>query len=296
MVRPAAFGFNAETAATNHLQQAGTERDSATDARRAREEFDAFASQLRAAGIRVAALEDHPDPPRPDAVFPNNWISFHPDGTVVLYPMGTPSRRRERRPEAMIECAQTLGFVPRQVLDLSREEEAGRHLEGTGSLVLDHVARVAYCALSPRSDPALARDWCAQLGYELVAFGAIAPGGGAIYHTNVLLWIGERMAGIGIDWIAPADRQRVRERLAASGRTLIELDDTRLGSFAGNMLELRATDGRHVLAMSATAASSLGASLRARIESMTDSLLIAAVPTIERRGGGSVRCMLAEVP
>jgi len=296
MVRPAAFGFNAETAATNHLQQAGRERDRADDARRAREEFDGLVLQLRGAGVGVAVLEDEPDPPRPDAVFPNNWISFHRDGTVVLYPMHDESRRRERRPEALIDRARTLGFVPRAVLDLTHEERSGRHLEGTGSLVLDHVARVAYCAVSPRSDASLAREWCDRMGYALEAFAATAPGGGAVYHTNVLLWIGERAAAVGLSWIAPADRDRVRARLAASGREVIALDDAQLGAFAGNMLELRTRDGRRVLVLSATAATTLDASLRERLVALCGSLLIAAVPTIERRGGGSVRCMLAEVP
>ncbi len=296
LVRPAAFGYNAETAATNHLQHAATARDAAGDARRARDEFDALVTQLRAAGVRAAVLEDEPEPPRPDAVFPNNWISFHDDGIVVLYPMQSASRRRERRPETMIERARTLGFTPRHVLDLTGEEARGRFLEGTGSLVLDHVARVAYCALSPRSDAGLAREWATELRYELEAFDAATPGGASIYHTNVLLWIGERAAGVGLDWIAAKDRDRVRARLAASGRTLMVLDDAQLGAFAGNMLELRAADGRHVLVLSATAAASFDARGRALLEASTDALIVASVPTIELRGGGSVRCMLAEVP
>lgn len=296
LVRPAAFGYNAETAATNHLQHAAGASDASDDATRARVEFDAFVARLRAAGVRAAVVEDEPEPPRPDAVFPNNWISFHDDGTVVLYPMQSPSRRRERRPDALIESARSLGFTPRRLIDLTREEEHGRYLEGTGSLVLDHVARVAYCALSPRSDAGLAREWATELGYELEAFGAATPAGASIYHTNVLLWIGARAAGVGLDWIAAPDRDRVRARLAASGRTLLALGDRQLGAFAGNMLELRAADGRHVLVLSATAAASFDARGRALLESTTDALLVCAVPTIELRGGGSVRCMLAEVP
>ena len=296
LLRPARFGYNAETAATNHLQQAARRRDSGDDALRARQEFDALVTRLQRAGVRVAVLEDDPEPSRPDAVFPNNWISFHGDGTVVLYPMQSPSRRRERRPEAMIERARSLGFTPRRVLDLTGEEARGRYLEGTGSLVLDHVARVAYCALSPRSDADLAREWARQLDYDLELFDAATPGGASIYHTNVLLWIGERAAGIGADWIAAKDRERVRARLAASGRTLVTLDDARLAAFAGNMLELRAADGHHVLVLSATAAAAFDQEQRARLESLTDELVIGAMPTIELRGGGSVRCMLAEVP
>jgi len=294
MLRPAAFGFNADTAGTNHLQQPGG--DPSRDAAQACREFDDMAGRLRAAGVRVAVLDDEPVPPKPDAVFPNNWISFHADGTVVLYPMHGPNRRRERRPEAMIDRACALGFAPRRVFDLSREEQRGRFLEGTGSLVLDNVARVAYLARSPRSDESLAREWAAELGYELEAFDAATADGASIYHTNVLLWIGERAAGVGLEWIAPADRGRVRERLVSSGRTLITLDARELGSFAGNMLELRSADGRHVLVLSSTALASFPAARRELLQSVTDVLLAAAVPTIELRGGGSVRCMLAEVP
>lgn len=294
MVRPAAFGYNADTASTNHLQRAGG--DPASDALRARQEFDEMVARLRATGVRVGVLEDEASPPKPDAVFPNNWISFHADGTVVLYPMHGPSRRRERRPDAMIDCARGVGFVPRRVVDLSGEEARGRFLEGTGSLVLDNVARVAYLARSPRSDEGLAREWAAELGYSLEAFDAATPDGASIYHTNVLLWIGARAAGIGLDWIAPADRERVRARLAASGRTLVELATRELDAFAGNMLELRGADERHVLVLSATALAAFDEAGRERLRACCDVLLAPSVPTIELRGGGSVRCMLAEVP
>jgi hypothetical protein len=297
MVRPAHFGFNPETAVTNHLQQRGPdEAGAARDARAGQAEFDAMVLQLRAAGVRVGVLEDEPEPPLPDSVFPNNWISFHPDGTVVLYPMQSPSRRRERRPAALLAVAGTLGFRAKRTVDFTADEARERYLEGTGSLVLDHRERIAYCALSPRSDAGLASEWAAELGYELEAFGAATASGASIYHTNVLLWIGERVAGLGLDWIAPADRPRVRERLAASGRQLVDLPAANLARFAGNMLELRSVTGRLVLVMSASAAASLDPAQRAALLAGTDEFLIAAVPTIELRGGGSVRCMLAEVP
>lgn len=297
MVRPAHFGFNPETAETNHLQQRGSDAAAvADDSRAGRAEFDAMVSRLRAAGIRIGVLEDQPEPPLPDAVFPNNWISFHPDGTVVLYPMQSASRRRERRPAALLAVARTLGFEAKRTVDFTAEEDRGRYLEGTGSLVLDHRERVAYCALSPRSDAGLASEWAAELGYELEAFGAATATGASIYHTNVLLWIGERLAGLGLDWIAPADRPRVHERLTGSGRQIVELPAENLGRFAGNMLELRSASGGLVLVMSASAAASLDPAQRAALLGGTDELLVAAVPTIELRGGGSVRCMLAEVP
>jgi hypothetical protein len=297
MLRPAAFGFNAETARTNHLQHAPDIADGgAGDAAAAIAEFDAVVARLRAAGVRVGVLGDDPDPPRPDAVFPNNWISFHHDGTVVIYPMHSASRRLERRVEPLLEVAAALGFEERHRLDLSSAERSGRFLEGTGSLVLDHRERVAYCALSPRSDAGLAREWCDQLGYQPELFGAATADGASIYHTNVLLWIGERLAGAGLDWIAPADRDRVRARLEASGRSVVALPAAALARFAGNMLELRSAAGRRVLVMSASAAAALDEDHRALLRAGTDELVIVDVPTIELRGGGGVRCMMAEVP
>jgi hypothetical protein len=293
MLRPARFGFNPETARSNHLQRPGA--DAAADARAGRAEFDAMVAQLRAAGVRVAVLEDEPEPARPDAVFPNNWISFHADGTTVVYPMASPLRRLERRVTAMLEVAATVGHHERRRVDLTGHERDGRFLEGTGSLVLDHPARVAYLARSPRSDEGVAREWCAELGFALEAFDAATAEGASIYHTNVLLWIGEQVVGFGGDWIAAADRARVRERLLATGRELVELRDAQLAAFAGNMLEVQSQAGR-VLVMSATAAAALDSAQRATLERHTGPVVVAAVPVIEARGGGSVRCMLAEVP
>lgn len=294
MVRPASFGFNPETAATNHLQRGGSDVDAAADARRARAEFDALAQALRAAGVRVGVLDDTPVPARPDAVFPNNWISFHEDGTVVLYPMLAPLRRLERRPDDMREVAGALGFTARRCVDFTAHEREGRFLEGTGSLVLDHRERVAYVALSPRSDAGLAREWCVELGYEPCAFGAADAAGHPVYHTNVLLWIGRRVAGLGLDWIVPADRARVAERLAASGRQVVELSAAELDAFAGNMLQLAGRDGP-VLVMSTTAERALRPRTREVLRAASP-WIVADVPTIELRGGGGVRCMLAEVP
>jgi hypothetical protein len=297
MVRPAAFGFNAETAASNRFQS-GAAADPARDAAAARQEFDAMAGRLRAAGVRVLVVEDTPFPPKPDAVFPNNWVSFHADGTVVLYPMQCLSRRRERRSDLIDAVREQLGFVERRRVDLTAHESEGRFLEGTGSLVLDHSERIAYACRSPRTDETLVRDWCRQLDYEPVIFDAAAADGTAVYHTNVLLWIGEAVVGIGADWIHPADRDRVLSKLQASGRDVIALSDAALQAFAGNMLEVRCADddaGR-ALVLSATAEAALDEVTRERLAAATDRLIVADVATIERRGGGSVRCMLAEVP
>lgn len=297
LVRPAAFAFNPQTAASNRFQVAGGEPEA--DAVAALAEFDALVAALRAAGLRTCVVPDTPSPPKPDAVFPNNWVSFHADGSLVLYPMLTANRRLERR-EALIEqvCAE-LGFRVRRRIDLTAYESQGRYLEGTGSLVLDHVARLAYACRSARTDESLVREWCRRMDFEPVVFDATDPHGASVYHTNVLLWIGAEMAGVGTGWIAAADRERVLGRLADTGRAVLELDTPSLRQFAGNMLELArpAQDGGgRVLVLSQAAADALSPQVLARLAAGTGAQLIARVPTIERLGGGSVRCMLAEVP
>jgi hypothetical protein len=294
MVRPASFAYNAQTAVTNRLQVAGGQP--AADAVAAQAEFDAMVHTLRAAGVRVCVVEDISAPPKPDAVFPNNWVSFHADGTVVLYPMLTPNRRIERRVDLIDAVCRELGFIKRRLIDLTGHEAEGRFLEGTGSL--DHRQRLAFACRSPRTDETLVHDWCRQLGYEAVVFDAATPDGTPVYHTNVLLWIGETVTGLGLDWVADRDRSRVAAALAASGREVLALPGIALSGFAGNMLELGTSQGRggRALVMSASAGAALDPPLRGRLEAATDRLLIVPVPTIERLGGGSVRCMLAEVP
>jgi hypothetical protein len=235
MVEPAAFGFNAETALTNRFQQqpaiAGT-----SAAATARAEFATLVEGLRAAGIGVCVVQDTPTPVKPDAVFPNNWVSFHQDGTVVLYPMQTSSRRPERREAVIDSVKQQLGFVESRRLDLSAAELEGRFLEGTGSLVLDHQARIAYACRSPRTNEGLLREWAQLMGYEPFVFDAATRDGAAVYHTNVLLWIGARIAGAGLEWVAAHQREALHERLLTSGKQVLPLDDAQLHAFAGNML------------------------------------------------------------
>ncbi len=293
LVEPAAFGFNAETAATNRFQQ-----DIALPAAAAaaRAEFAALVAALRAAGIRVCVAPDSAQPAKPDAVFPNNWVSFHADGTVVLYPMHSPVRRAERREAVIEQVKQQLGFVESRRLDLTAQEQQGRFLEGTGSLVLDRQARVAYACRSPRTDEALVRDWAQRMGYEPFLFDAATADGTPVYHTNVLLWIGANIAGLGVEWVAPAQRAELLARLHATGKTVLPLDDVQLHAFAGNMLEVQAWSGQRHLVMSASAAASLAADQQALLRAAGCQPLVSPVPTIERLGGGSVRCMLAEVP
>jgi hypothetical protein len=294
LVEPAAFAFNEGTAASNRFQQEST-LDPDTIAAAAKAEFSALASALRQAGIPVAVAADSPTPAKPDAVFPNNWVSFHTDGTVVLYPMLHPSRRAERR-EAVIDAVkQQLGFIERRRYDLSGEERNGRYLEGTGSLVLDHRERIAYACRSPRTDTDLVAEWARQMGYEPFVFDAATRDGMPVYHTNVVMWIGAAVAGLGLEWVAPSQREALAGRLRTSGRDLLELDDAQLHSFAGNMLEVPAGDRRLLLA-SERAATSLSQFQFGQLSAAGSTLVSAPIPLIEQLGGGSVRCMLAEVP
>jgi hypothetical protein len=298
MVRPKTFGYNPETAHTNRFQRLPPE--GAGDAcALARTEFDALARALASEGVTVCCVEDTARPVKPDAVFPNNWVSFHQDGTVVLYPMQSASRRFERRPELIEKAIGELGFRVSHLLDLSWFEGEGKYLEGTGSLVLDNVERVAYACLSPRTHPEVLAEWSEALGYEAVIFSATDRSGVPLYHTNVLLCIGARVVVVGADSIAPADRGRVLERLASDGREIIEIGHEEIGQFAGNMLELATWDealgDSRVLLMSERARRGLKPETFARLSGCTDTVLAVPVPTIETLGGGSVRCMLAEV-
>jgi hypothetical protein len=298
MIRSAAFDYNPETAATNSMQQR-MPAAGASNNERARAEFQQLVRALESEGVSVCAVEDTPEPPKPDAIFPNNWVSFHADGTVVLYPMHTENRRRERRREVVDEVAERTGFVITNVLDLTHHEMRGRCLEGTGSLVLDHANRVAYASVSPRTDPDVVNEWSRAMGYEPVLFAALDRAGKPIYHTNVLLCIGERAIVAGTGAIVPADRGRVLERLRTSGREVIEIGLDEIEQFAGNMLELASWDEAlgdcRVLVMSASARRALRPEAFARLSACTDAILAAPIPTIETLGGGSVRCMLAEV-
>ncbi len=293
MIRPAAFDYNPQTAASNRMQAAV--QDTAGAAALAMIEFDAAVMALRGAGVQVCVVADEPVPPKPDAVFPNNWVSWHADGTVVLYPMQAPNRRLERRPDILESVAERCGYRIGRVLDLSGFEAQGRYLEGTGSLVLDHVGRRAFACRSSRTDETLVRHWADNLGYQPVVFDALDAAGAPYYHTNVMLSIGCRVVVVAAEAIVPADRERVLAALAAGSREIIAIDRAAVADFAGNMLELLGAGGRRVYALSARAERSLPQAARARLAAGTDELLPLSIPTLERLGGGSVRCMLAEV-
>jgi len=299
MVRPRAFGYNPETAATNTFQRPQDLVNDAGAATQARAEFERLAQALGSEGISVCAVDDTPQPAKPDAVFPNNWLSFHDDGTLVLYPMHSASRRLERRQEVIDAVVKRLDFKVSHLIDLTHHERQGRFLEGTGSLVLDHIRRVAYACTSPRTHPQLVAEWARELEYQAVIFEATDRAGAPLYHTNVLMCIGERAVVIGSGAIAPSDRDRVLAQLGASGREIIEIGPEQIEAFAGNMLELGTWDealgDSRVLVMSDTARRALKPELFAQLSGCTDAVLAVPIPTIEKLGGGSVRCMLAEV-
>jgi hypothetical protein len=294
MLRPAAFGSNPQTAGTNRFQ-ADPRRASAGAAAEATREFDAAVAALEQAGVEIHVFADRPDPACPDAVFPNNWVSLHADGTVVLYPMLAPSRRLERRLELLMELERRGGFRVTRLLDLTHHELRGRFLEGTGSVVFDHRAGVAYACRSPRTDEDVLAELCEELGYRPHPFDASDDAGAPVYHTNVLMSVGTRFALVCADSIAPAQRSAVIDELGASGREVMLIDRRQMGCFAGNLLELRDRAGATVLAMSRRGHESLGGATSERLSRCVDRLVTVDVPTIETLGGGSIRCMIAEV-
>jgi len=290
MIRPRHFGSNPETAVSNAFQV-----EQQASSARALAEFDELASKLTQAGVRTIVFEDTDEPVKPDAVFPNNWVSFHRDGRVVRYPMLAPSRRLERR-QGLLDALHTeYGYEIREIIDLSGNENAGHFLEGTGSMVLDRVNRLAYVCLSPRTHLQVAAEFAQRMGYELVVFEAVDPGGMAIYHTNVMLCVGTRVAVICAEAIMDERaRAAVLDRLRSSGHEVVELSLAQMVAFAGNMLELRGRGDKGLLVMSQRARESLRDEQVQVLERHLE-LLGVPVPHIEDCAGGSVRCMLAEV-
>lgn len=293
MIRPAAFAANLETAESNRFQSRMTGTSGVSEA--AIEEFDAAVVSLRRAGVSVEVVDDTLDPHKPDAVFPNNWVSFHADGTVCLYPMLAPNRRPERRLDILRILEQERGYVVRHVEDISAAEQHGRYLEGTGSLVLDRAHRIAYACLSPRTDPDLVREWCAKFGYDSVVFRAADASGAAIYHTNVMLCVGDRFAVACLDCIPDRiEREAVAGRLRETGHQIVPIDMTQLAQFAGNMLLLGGANGGRVLAMSDRAERSLKEAQREVLQNFAQ-IISSPLTTIEDCAGGSMRCMIAEL-
>jgi hypothetical protein len=291
MIRPCRFYPNPETAADNAFQ---SRLDYAVDplSTAARKEFDVAVQILRAAGVNVHVFEDTAEPEKPDAVFPNNWISTHHDGRIALFPMYSALRRRERRQDIVGELRKN--YRVSEVIDYSVFEEQGCCLEGTGSLVLDHVNKIAYVSLSNRSNPKVIRRFADDFAYEPVTFTSIGSDGQPIYHTNVMMCIGTAFALVGLEMIRnKAERQQVRARLERSGKDIVELSPDQIANFAGNAIELHDTHGEKLLVLSERAMQALTEQQRARLTSYVR-LVPLELPTIEL-GGGSARCMIATI-
>jgi hypothetical protein len=296
LIRATNFVPNPLTAADNAFQSEVPEGQSDfTTSEKALAEMDALAAALREAGVRVHVFDDD-DHTRPDSVFPNNWISTHAGGTVAVYPMYASNRRHERRAD-VLEMLKS-EYRVQEIIDYSGLEPDGVFLEGTGAMVLDHVSRVAYTARSHRADVAVLERFCTDFNYEPMPFDAVDSDGVPVYHTNVIACIGTDVAMIALEMIPDKHRrEQVRERLAVTGRTIIELTEAQVREFAGNAVELcgRTPEGkrRYIMAMSARARRSL---LPEQVAAIEESCEIVAVdiPTIEL-AGGSVRCMIAGV-
>jgi hypothetical protein len=294
MVRPASFGFNPQTAASNAFQKIADSPGEPETQGLVLSEFDGLAKALQHAGVEVLIAPDTSQPAKPDAIFPNNWVSFHYDGTVALYPMLAPNRRAERREDILEQVVRGGRFRVSRTVDLTHREAEGKFLEGTGSLVLDRAHRVAYASLSPRTDLDVLGEFAQLLDYELVTFEAQDAAAQPVYHTNVVMAIGTGFAVVCGEAIAqPPHRDAVFNKLRAAGHDIVDITQRQMQEFAGNLLELSPASGR-VIALSTTAWRSFGSAQRRILESHAD-LVPVSIPTIERIGGGGVRCMLAEL-
>jgi hypothetical protein len=294
MIEPINFGFNAETAKNNYFQ---TNTENVNTQAKALEEFNGFVAKLRAKQINVITVKDNADSYTPDSIFPNNWVSFDAVGNAFLYPMFAENRRLERRSE-VLEAVENEGFLLNEIIDLSETENEGKFLEGTGSIIFDHDYKLAYGSVSIRLDEDLFKKYCEKSGYEAVVFHSFQTANGErlpIYHTNVMMCVGEKFVVICLDCIdAEIEREKVVEVIKNSGKEIIEISENQMHQFAGNMLQVKNTEDDHFLIMSQTAFKSLLPTQIEAIEKYCE-IIYADLETIETNGGGSARCMLAEV-
>ncbi|MBA4184740.1 MAG: amidinotransferase [Acidobacteria bacterium] len=291
MIRPANCGYNPQTAASNSFQKQIEKLSAEGIQAQAAKEFDNLVELLRRRDINVFVFEDTPAPLKPDAVFPNNWVSFHADGMVFLYPMLSEKRNAERRTD-IIETLKE-NFQIKKIIDLSSGEN--RILEGTGSMVCDHANQIIYACLSPRTDKGLLEKFASLTGYKTVSFVCLDKAGAEIYHTNVVMCVGERVAIVCLDTIKNLEeRELVAESLINTNHEIVEISIEQMNRFAGNMLEVRNSQNKSYLLMSATAHKSLNEKQTEQIEKHAE-ILSSDITTIETVGGGSVRCMLAEI-
>ena len=298
MIRPVAFRFNEQTAANNYYQQVleGLSADQVQV--QACHEFDVFVEKLRAKGVEVVVVEDTPENDTPDSIFPNNWISFHQDGRVGWYPMYAENRRLERREDILTLLQEQHNFVISEVIDFSHYENKGLFLEGTGSMLLDRVNKIVYAALSLRTDAGVLKDFCDKFGYKAVSFTSNQTVGDerlAIYHTNVMMSLGEDFAVLCADTIDDeTERKALVDSLEATGKDVIYVSEAQKHRFAGNMMQVQSKTGEKFLVMSTSAHQSLDFGQIKQIEKHCQ-ILSSSLDTIEACGGGSARCMMAEL-
>ena len=296
MVRPVAFRMNEQTAVNNYYQESVSLDDRDLN-KRAQQEFDDFVNVLQSNGVEVVVISDDKTKDTPDAIFPNNWISFHEDGTVAIYPMFAENRRLERR-EDVLTLLESKGFLIENIMDYTEAEDEGIFLEGTGSVVLDRVHRKAYCALSPRADEDLFIEFCEDFEYTPVIFTAYQTVENErlpIYHTNVMMAIAERYAIVCLDAIDDKkERKNLLKHLKESGKQVISITEKQVEQFAGNMLQVKGKKNQSFLVMSSSAYNSLGKD-QIEIISKFNKILHSDLRAIEKCGGGSARCMMAEV-
>jgi hypothetical protein len=292
MIQPVNFSFNAETAVNNAFQvaDAGAGDQAQT---RALAEFEGFVRLLRDNGVDVTVVQDTPDPYTPDSIFPNNWVSFHADGTVCLYPMYAVNRRQERKAGVLHVVGEKFGI--NATLDFSGYESAGLFLEGTGSMVLDRDNKIAYACLSPRTDRRVLLDFCQKLGYTAEVFTAVDGSGQAIYHTNVMMCVADKYTVVCLEAIPlETEREQLTATIGATGKTIIPITLSQMNHFAGNMLQVHNQQGEKLLVMSSQAYDSLTREQVQQLEGF-NRIVHAPLTTIETNGGGSARCMLAEI-
>jgi hypothetical protein len=290
MIRPVNFGFNAETAVNNTFQVAGNDTGAQE---KAMQEFDAFVQALQQNGVDVTVIVDTPDPHTPDSIFPNNWISFHDDGSVVLYPMYANNRRLERKPGVLDKIAGK--FKVNKTIDLSDNEKENVFLEGTGSMVLDRQNKIAYACLSPRTDYFVLTEFCEKMGYTAEVFDAIDQNGQAIYHTNVMMCVADKYVVVCMDAIiAQHEKDQVTATITKTGKEIIAISYDQMNHFAGNMLQVNNNKGEMLLIMSSQAFASL---TKEQVEKLSsyNKIIHSPLNIIETNGGGSARCMMAEV-
>ena len=290
MIRPVNFQFNEETAINNAFQQVNNDKEVH---QKAQDEFDAFVEVLRDAGIDVTVIDDTPTPVTPDSIFPNNWISFHSGDTIVLYPMYAVNRRAERKQHVLDALHNK--FQINATLDFSDNEENDRFLEGTGSMVLDRQNNIAYACLSQRTDLKLLGEWCEKMNFSACAFHSVDEHSNDIYHTNVMMCVADQYVVICLDSIRnEAEKKEVITKLKSTGKEIIEIGYEQMNHFAGNMLQVENKEGNKFLVMSSQAYHSLNERQIQKIESFNP-ILHSPLYTIEKNGGGSARCMMAEV-